>query len=538
MLFQKVGDCLRYGLYHELFNQKEENNNYYLLSALIFLYLKRYIPRNEMDILMQLEVRSHYKKECLDDFFEHMKEILTNCLKRYFEFKESTDIFEVLNNITIPKWIFQTVYGLIKLYPQVYFVEDYLYYLMLTDENYRFRYINVNLIESLDNFGHNSFADWNEEIAPFEPWQEIGDMYSEIIGYNAEMQVFYLKLENAFMYAEYWVETEQTVLHNNRCYGVIGNRYPVIKAGRYLAIVDEKDNNIIVKETDRLEEYSVDSDRIFVTPSRIMPLFFKPYFLSMNGQRYEASYEIAKRFWLNRMSDDIPSLWYGDIFAEGYYNLDFVSLNFLNKLFRENYAKGYQTTRTQYFIVKLLEKYLPKDTDVLDWCFMLSDVSKRLCKEKYYEQWSGDLYRLLSKLHISGQLKVAAGNVEDFRKMLLKTAYWTDERLNTISQEDSEKLGFFEFDREKVRVEIVELEEAACVGNLLIPTCGSLSGIVMYNIETGNFEIQCNRRLENYQIFKVKEAFGIEENCRIIISGIPNLRKVGNTYGWTDDKGR
>lgn len=117
---------------------------------------------------------------------------------------------------------------------------------------------------------------------------------------------------------------------------------------------------------------------------------FRPYILMLDGSRMEISQNDAIAYVMEKVNDDICD--FGSPFLDddedklktGEYNENVVfSLDYFDRFLTGRYdLEDYREARTYHFIVKLLAAYLPSDKDVLDYFFVLSDVSKRLTKDR------------------------------------------------------------------------------------------------------------------------------------------------------------
>lgn len=515
MIFREAGECLSYALGNELIRGDEKINkhNYHLKAFITFFALKGYLTEDtirKVQKLTKLEIKGIVQ---LKNQFRELSKVLVKDLKKNFEFSDFTELITKLNKISIPNWVFEAKGTLFELLPQVYQVRDVIYYLTEVKGKYYFRCIHICEIDNVMNFEYDFFEDFDTDMVSYEETNHtISTKYSKVLGFNECTMTFYMKYRHSNkMYAEYHVDTKQEIVHYNKCYGVAENRLPIIDKGENLSVA--VGNNIKkIKKRDIREEYVVKSGYIYVYPTYRVPSMFRPYILLIDGERMDISSQEAFDYVMERIDNDIydfTSLMYED---EETLDASVFTLEYLDKLLDRKYdLEENKDARRYHFIVKILKKYLPADEDVIDYFLLLSDASKRLEKEKDIKFIDDDLFWRLNELHLTNQLAAVIKNKEEFKKVLLQDAYWEEE----ITEDtyplsiSNEYVGYFDIKNGKIISFVEKIENAMCIGSMLLATWQDKPGIVAYNLDSGAYEIRYNRELNKNEVQGILEAYHI-----------------------------
>lgn len=275
----------------------------------------------------------------------------------------------------------------------------------------------------------------------------------------------------------------------------------------------------------------MEKEYIRVEPVGEKSTFFKPYKIMIDGRREEYPYDEHASFLVGKieehMNDDmgmIQSLFSGrnsvvipDFVSKG----QVISLDFLDKLIEKYDLEDNRIARMYHFLNKLIEEYLPKETDVLDHYYMFADVSRRLNEDMGTEFIAEQLYWRMNELNLSGKLERVIHKVDALRDILLEDAYWDDESiLNLKTERDTSdgKVGYFELERTKMRSYSVLLDEGIVVENSLVMKDSYLPGVVSFDLQSGMFEIRYTRILNKKERQKVLRTFMLEDNnCRFYV---------------------
>lgn len=522
MELRKAGECLSYGLGNELINNEDLSDKYNLnLKAFVtYFALMGYLSNDTVARIqkaLEMEVHKSYQRKNL--FIQLSKPVIRDLKKKYV-FNDFDQLIGELDNIEIPSWVFETKGVLLKLFPQVYLVHELLYYMVEDKGRYYFRCIHVNNIEDLLEFSRDFSVDFDIDMVPYsEINHTISTRYSEIIGFNEETMTFYMRYRHADrMYVEYHADSKQEIIHRYRCFGVINNKFPVVEANNVLSLVVGNEIKKI-KDIDIREDYEVKDGYIYAYPSYCVPTMFRPYVVTFDGARVEISQNEAAAYVIEKVKSDIRDFRRFSLHEEeeklktGEYKEDIIfSLDYFDSFLTGRYdMEEDKEARIYHFIVKLLEVYLPTDKDVLDYFFLLSDVSKRLTKRRNIYFIGEGLYWRLIELHLAGKLSCVIKDKYKLKKKLLQDVYWDDDAINDIFGERilAEYVGYFSIANGMIEAQTEELDNAVCVGDMLFAKWLDRPGVVAYNLETGAYVIQYNRELADEEIQLILNTYHI-----------------------------
>lgn len=522
MEYRKAGECLSYGLGHELIRNEDpsDKHNLNLKAFVTYFALKGYLSKDTVARVRTVLDREADNLSMKKNQFMQLSKLLVRDLKRKFTFDDFEQLVGVLNNTEIPSWVFETKGILMKLFPQVYLVHELLYYMIEDEDRHYFRCIHISSAEDLLEFSQDFFEDFDTDMVSYsETNHTISTKYSEILGFNEETMTFYMKYRHTNkMYVEYHADTKQEIIHRYRCFGVVNNKFPVIEVDNTISVVIGYEIKKI-KDKDIREDYEVKDGYIYVYPTYRVPTMFRPYALMLDGSRLEISQNEAAAYVMERVKSDIcdfRSLFLSDEedklkTGEHKDDVEF-SLDYFDSFLIGRYdLEDDKEARTYHFIVKLLAIYLPTDKDVLDYFFLLSDVSKRLTKDRNTHFIGEGVYWRLNELHLTGKLSRVIKDKDKLKKKLLQDAYWEDESMDTDSFESicAEYVGYFSIAKGKIVAHTEEIKNAMCIGDMLFAKWLDRPGVVAYNLESGSYEIQYNRELTKEEVQLILEAYHI-----------------------------
>lgn len=521
MLLKKAGECLSYGIGNELLQQNKDDEdipNYALKAFITYFALSGYLSYKSVQeiygILMDF-TRDEFK---LKRKFLIISKILIRDLKNKFHFDNFDQLITELNNIEIPFWAFETKGKLLPLFPQVYLINDLIYYINEDMDRCYFRCVHVSQAYEILDYSHDYFEDFDTELVSYvETNHTISNKYSEILGFNVEKHILYLKPHHTnSLYVEYHTDSKQEIVQHYKCLGVIDNKIPVVKVNDNLCIVLGEEVKQI-KKMDFMEEYVVRKDCIYVYAKSSVHTMFKPYLLLLDGERMEIPYQESVDYVMQKMKSDMFDI--EDLLSEnkgdeskGKENTTRFTLDYLESVFLQKYnLNENQEARMYHFLVKLLKNYLPADQDVLDYFFMFADATKRLTEKVDFHFIGESVYWRLNELHLSGKLSRIVKNIDKLKKKLLQDAYWDDEAIMEERERYcfNEYVGYFSVSNGRINAYTETTDKAFCVGDLLIAKRQEMPGIVALNMETGGYEIQYERELSNEEIQLVLEKFHI-----------------------------
>lgn len=510
MNLYKAGECLNYGLGRELMlGDKAEIKNYHLKVFVTYFGLVGYIKRDDISRIVDILI----KDRNMQKVFVLLTNIIVKNLKEHFEFEDTDSLFNALNTIEIPYWVFRLVPDLFDVLPNAYYVDDRIYYIVNIADKYYFRSVDPNETSGVKLFRRIWDGPFNDD----DFGCTISTNYSKILSYDENSKIFYLRSHSVYdLYCEYHVDTKQEHLKHYRCVGVLSKKYPVVFANGYLSvIVNNKIKNL--KEKDFYENYCIKNDRIFVTMTSISQVAFKPYYLDVEGNRTEASYSEAKEYLIDSIDRDTMGQVFGSSQKFALKKTDILSFKVLNDCFcRDNLDLDETYILVYKRALEILKKYLSEDDDIVDILYAISDASKKLKKMISIHFMYAEGVARLEELHLAGKLKEVISDAKKLNEALLEGEEWDDKRLkglNAIVGEGScGQIGCFDIENGMLtRVTKGGIEKGQCIGNQLILPNAIESGIVSKNIENGIYEVQFNRELSEDEIDMILEEFSIDE---------------------------
>lgn len=536
MKLSNAGECLSFGLGHELMQRGYDGDNipnYNLKAFITYFALIGYLSETTVKGICCILDRDIDSVSQMKHHFSEISKLLIRDLKKHVVFTDFEELTLELNKITIPDWTFETEGALLDLYPQVYLIHDMIYYMKEDNGRYYFRCVHTRKADELMEYSQDFFEDFDDALIEYDDTNHtISNKYSEIMGFCEEIQVFYLRFKHSnAVYAEYHVDTKQEVIHHYKCFGVVNNKFPVVEVEKKLSVVVGSEIKPI-KDVDTMEEYEVKDGYIYVSPSYVMPVMFRPYVLLLDGERTEISHSEAVRYVLDKMRQDIFDC-RGFLFRNAKENIEedsdkdvtVFSLDYIDNFFlgKYNLAED-KMARIYHFIVRLLKSYLSSDEDVLDYFFMLAEVTKRLTRDGDVGFISEGVYWRLNEMHLTGKLSSVIKDVGELKKILLQDAYWDDESIaaERVSKINSGQVGYFTFARGRISAHTENIENTVCIGDMLMARWQESPGVVTYSLETGSYDIHYQRELSKDEVRMVLDTFHIIDAAyRIIIDRCP-----------------
>ena len=526
MKVDKLGDCLSYGLVHELMDVKNNSKKVYLKSAYIFMYLNDLLGITAVRKLKNITDKKADNREQCEELLEKSMILLTAELKKKITFTSFEELIKVLNTYLIPEWIYCGCDDLFKYLPEIYQIDDMLYFMNKDNNKHSFRSIAIEYIKNINEDCTNDLDK--------EGYCIISNRYSEILGCNKTLGIIYLSPAHMHSeHTEYHLYSQQEVIKHEKCLGLVGNTVIIEKDGFIMARVGEKLHRIW--KISVLEKYEIENNEIYVTPQYGEPGVFKPFRLGMGGKKIEVSYLEASNYLLEQMDAALSFIMKifceckGDRGENADKKKELFTLDALHNHYKEvNQRENNERTRVYQFIVELLSKYIEQNVDVLDIFYILLDASRRYEKDYWGGSISEKVYWRMVELDETGELKNAISDLSLFKRKVLEDVYWTDERIKEKEKMscDCGCIGSFSFNKEKLVSDVETVENGYLIGSSMFISPNGNEGIVSYNIETGEFQVQYPRLMSLNEIKKVVEKFDLENRSYRIVIKDKNSQSV------------
>jgi len=491
-------------MYNELVNiLAYENNDFLKIDRVkklaLYAYIKNFISNGSIMRLRQeiFDVQTGFDED------KPLAQILVQELLNHLQQKDVESLLECLKDYELPLWLTVHFDDLFDALPSVQLMDRYLYYIS-----------SDHVLKKIDTEGD---WEWDEEFI------ELPLRYKKILGVDHKKGVLYLQTDNLYKcYVAFETKTKQFVFYKGEKW--IGQS---ASDEGVLVIIDEKHRIIckteqsrsVIKKASCFEQYSMEGDLLKVMPIRGMPLFFTPYYMTLDGKRQEFSdQQITKFFW--QILHGIFVSIYGPFDEEE--TIDEKEMT-VESLFQYLESKPFDE-RTENLSQTLLLLLPCLKKNILYTLFVLFEANTR-----YEEYLSGEiitkrLRERIESLDEEGFLRKCT--VSSLRVRLLSDVYWTYEKLSEIEDAYYEELNFvgiFRLKTSRLKDDFLAMEriprsKGMFVGSLIVmPThLTKETGTVSYNIDNGRTEISYHRRLTEKQVEKLCNFFNLYQNEMVI----------------------
>ncbi len=517
MKLNKFGDCLSYGLTHELLDKKQSLGLSYFKTVIVYMFLKKYMCSETVRKIRKVISAGQYGNMDSKVLFENVLKLVAGELRKHFSFSTIEELFEVLNKEIVPEWIYRNYDKLFALLPEVCWLGKYLFFVEYKEPVHVLNKVWVEAIR-----GNALSCDEIDD----EYMRVISYTYSKIIGSNETLGILYLQPANLFdMYAEYCVESNQERIHRNKCLGKVGNMLIIEDKGFLTVKAGKKLNRI--KRLDPFESYEFIENEIYVTPKKEKPIYFKPYKLSLKGCELQVSYSEAKGYLWEELQDERSGLFkkylISSIVEENKSDFDEFTLGNIEDYYKKlTNLESDRNARVCYFLIKILHKYMEREVDVLDYFYMFMDVSKRYDENTWSTGINERLYWRIEELEARGELEGCIYNIEKLKAALLEDAFWDDKRVSKEKTAEltscKGKIGEFNLIKGNVDANAVNVKDGYYWGNTFLYSIENRKGTVSYDVNLDRYTIRYPRILKHSEVERIVDAFDLEyENYHVVI---------------------
>ncbi|MBR5800446.1 MAG: hypothetical protein IKY23_10350 [Lachnospiraceae bacterium] len=528
MILDRVGECLQYGLTREVYTARKDCKFRYLKAALGYLMLKGYIDRNEWSKLNSLyPFNGNVHEEDKKKQFEEILRFVMSRLKKKISFNTFEELVGKLNIFMMPEWMYKECDRIMFLLPDAYLVDDMFYYINPEDGSFCFELHSEGNYEDDMEDVEDDMEDMGERRSTILSYK-----YSQILGYNEEERVFYLSVKRIQnIYVEYHLDIGIENIIHKKCIGVIKN-YPVCESDGYLMVKAERAWNHI-KKCDVKEEYTVIGNKIFVTPKHNFPTMFVPYWMNPSGRVIGFSYQDSKTYLWRQIQNQFKPFWKRDNSNEE--KDEYLTLGFMEAFVSKNFdMNSDEYARLFFSLIKLLKRYFPSDADMLQHFYVIMEASNRYEEDVRNCRVSQSFLARLEELDSYDELQKYIYDLDAFKKKLLETVYWDDEKIMEAEKkrEPREKIGYFTIRKDKVKAFVHDINDGVCMGSLMVMPGIHKKGIVAYNMENSFFEVQYCRLLTTEEINSIVDKFNLKSKKYRIVVEADELIKENLIYDW------
>ncbi len=512
MKLTRLGDCLNYGLTKQV--PENEFRFEYFMSALLYLFFHGYVERRYAVRIYSMISNTYSLDVEPEENMEKILAILVTQISKKMEFATYEEMINGLNRSIIPRWIYNKCQWLCNMLEEICFIDSKVYYIEREDNRMMLCYLDTEYIDE-----ENDDDERMEEASGF----------AEILGFNQEEGILYLRPSYiSFAYVEYHVRTGEEIFNHQSCLGLMGKSVVVetkIETQNYLAL--KVGGKIIpLRPFTNLENYIIDGDELYVFPAFGMPKMFVPFRYNKKGEQLEFSYTIRKRYLLSQLQGEprVASSIYerNSMFVDKTYleeekfTLKFLSEYFIQRCI-ENCSNAWSVCS---FVTQIFSEYFDDTMDLMDYFYMLLEVSRRKEQLVRGEGISKTVFLQLERLETRDELKEYIYDLEKLREVLLEDCYWDDEKAENRGKKRfiDDRIGAFDFCDGQIETDEIPIIRGISIGNtLMMPQHSDKRGRVVYDFNSAKYYISYFRRLSSLEVELVQDAFCIENRPKKII---------------------
>ena len=518
--FSALGNALRYGILYELSMntvKNTETKHKHLRAAILWMHFKDMISKST---LLQCHIWSisHEIVENSDNenTIKRFSEIILKDLVGKYNFDNFEDLVSQLNDFTIPNWLLKNTEEIISLIPHVELIDEYLYYLINKEEaGSCLAMIKAeNIIVKVD-------------LQDTSASNILGTGFSGIAGSDKSIKGLYLTLagaENVYVYYDCRLE-EFHIRHMELC--EMMNHVPVVRTndGKLAYSIGNKEH--VIKEYCDYEQYIVEGAQFRVIPEREEPFFFKPYYLSLDGNKKPCSDKYCRKYlwefiitpYLEKSRE--RSITSGTIKALNQAVWAELTINSIKTYFAQIISPDCRTGNKNFVlfesVLELLSKYLDQDADITDLLYILCECDKKMKNKVVDEAFpSEELFWRLRELDLQSEILAASlknvdDNKNDLLSLILANFAGSIKSKNTSSDSKEQYVGTFAIDEGKIVYEAVKLSDGVHVDDLiLLPFSRCIyPGAVIYNRVEKKFIVHTPRSLSADEYQMIFNTFNI-----------------------------
>ncbi len=547
-MYMHSGDFLKYGLTVELSEKNEsEYGPKHFMAFLVYYTLIGYIDKLSFSNIVHSFEKFNEGIINTKELYKNILEVLVKQLKKYYVFSNSTQMFEQLNTDSIPDWVLESMDVIVRFLPDAYLIDDSIFYIWNKHNSVLFRRVRCECAGLMDDF----ILDGCSEQIDY-PNYTISPNYSKILGIDRINKVLYLELKSTTLaFGEYYVEDGKETIINNKFIGMIKG-----KNGQLTPLIED-DNSLLTKingeysgfdNKDFFKTYMIIGDELNVYSSPSKPSFSKPYILSLVDGLKDRSYMDCARFMITNIWRDIGKhsryfmILLGDKKDKSFdINEDTViTLDYFERFIRDNLTRDNTNSTIYLCLINLLRDHYKGDEDILDLLYLFGDLSKKMNPELNNMAETPIVSpRLcnclvnLSKQHVLGNVIRDADKLCD---TLNDCIYWDEKKIDQLHFETANNLpliGYYDLSDGGISACTCNTGRGVILGGIIMLNPfmmknkdGLYKGSVTYNLNTGQYDVQYNRKLSNEEKKKILDRFKINNSYHFFVTK--------NSYGGID----
>ena len=149
LMLKKAGECLRYALGKELCMGEVDGVPNHLNAFIVYMVLIGKFDRNSIGWIRYVNHRRESGTSDFQTFYRRLSNTIVKSLKKHFAFHDSESMFQALDEIVIPEWAFAESETIMNLLPDVYLVNDRLFFVIERNGGNYFKSVHVRAVDDL-----------------------------------------------------------------------------------------------------------------------------------------------------------------------------------------------------------------------------------------------------------------------------------------------------------------------------------------------------------------------------------------------------
>jgi len=416
-----------------------------------------------------------------DEYFKYFFSRLNSNIKRKIKYKNSSEMFNELDEYSVPTWIEDKYRQLFEMLPNLRFVGDDSY--IVANEKGLFRNKGTTKL-SADNKIENE--------------ETISLTFNQIIGMD-DKKIIYAGIKgNSQVYMEYHTEGKKAVevIRKGQFLGLIEDINPIVIRDKELMIIEGEIPRVLTP-VKRNEKYIILRNSIMVEGKG--PTIIRPYEISTDGNRIEYSESKSREYLIRQFLDWLFFYFASDVGVEREiqkYNMESLTLNDLisnlgkHKTFDES-------VRDILSMLEIFKGYINPSEDITSFMYDFLDVLMHMDRLYVPQKCTPKALNVIQIMDSKKELD-PINDWEKLKSTMMEYAYWNEERLSEYYSTDKNLfIGCFNLKDGHLRYIKQEYDKGALVGNCYVYLTGDkeMKGSVAYDLKEDKLIFQYNRAL-------------------------------------------
>ncbi|MCR4961635.1 MAG: hypothetical protein K6A74_09285 [Lachnospiraceae bacterium] len=475
-------------------------------ASLSYLYIQGLIEDSEtIRETVGMLMDDGISEKGLGDIVAGISRIVFEELLGKNDYSDIRELTTFLNSITIPEWVFDWGKDLVvKICEGLFEYEGSLFY--LTKDK---KFIRL-IISEIDDEG--TLDD------PLSDYEEIGEGYEKIYGFNDNLKRVYLKAERQDeFYQCYDINTHTFAVNRGELIAIVKGT-PYIRKDGYIAFVKNGEIHNI-KELKEDERVLFEKECFHIVPESKNDRFFCPYCVKPDGTVISEEDDYIK----DCIWNIINAPRFGWKITPGHIlnvieRPEQMTINSILKTYESIFKKMGEDRRKKYVILEEIlncfATYIGRDEDITRLLYSLYKCNRTYSRfdfptEKLY-------WRVRDLTGDDGEYDILQSIIKDQKYDELEKILMGDKAKTTGGEQFEDGLiGTFEVTNDQLQVETMNRKDGVVMGSLILPSIESVfnKGIVYYDTARNQYDISCNSALSEVMRKNIVEIFNLEDCC-------------------------